>query len=189
MTIAAAPSEISLPQKNHHSYKTCGATQSKATPTANIHPEQLPQFNLFFENNCHQYHPIFFTFFVMAWREGNSTSLLLVSYFNATDCLVYLSTLSPQTICCLLLLWVTPTCPVSRELWEVVKQKPQPNDSVGCLSPLTLDQELQNQEKVKLLCCFMDFRPLPPALTHFFISSSNSPMWIDSQLGKINNQP
>ena len=55
----------------------------------------------------------FFPFFGMARCGGDLTFSLLVSYCNATNCLVYLSTSSTETLCNLPLLWVPPSCPVS----------------------------------------------------------------------------
>jgi hypothetical protein len=59
----------------------------------------------------------------MEWCDGKLTFFLLVSWFNVPNQLFYASILSPQILCCLLLLQAPPSCPVSQQLGEVVKNR------------------------------------------------------------------
>jgi hypothetical protein len=61
----------------------------------------------------------------MERRDGKLTFFLLVSWFNVPNQLFYASILSPQILCCLLLLRAPPSCPVSQQLGEVVKKQTQ----------------------------------------------------------------
>jgi hypothetical protein len=81
-TISAASSEISLPHRNNHRYKTSAAVQSTGTSTTMISPARSPQFIVFFENKSHHHHAHFVTFFVMARCFGKSTFFLLVRFLK-----------------------------------------------------------------------------------------------------------
>ena len=83
MTISAASSEMRLPHKNHHRYKTSAAAQSTGTSTTTIYLARSPQFVVFLENESHHHYANFVTFFVMAWPVGKSTFFPIGKNFNA----------------------------------------------------------------------------------------------------------
>ena len=78
MTISTASSEISLPHKNHHRYKTSATARSTGTSMTTIYLVRLPQFIVFLENKSHHHHANFVTFLVVAWCVGKLTFFLLV---------------------------------------------------------------------------------------------------------------